>query len=284
LPYPVEEQVVIADRFAVRPLVPLLAREERYYVIAVSAKQVRVVEASPGGVRRVAVPGLPADMSEALGYDEYYSDLDRHVGGPAGLGRQRSIVHGHGDQDEERARTNLAAYFRSIAQALQKSLPARAPWVLAAIESHFPVFREAAGDDRLVSGGITGNPELWSDVELCERASALVAGVSERHRDDALRRLERQAGTPKVATELSTLLAAAHQGRVEYLFVEPTARHWGTFEPQSGRLEVHADRRPGDTELVDAALYHTLRAGGEVWEVEPGLLPVPAEAAALLRY
>jgi hypothetical protein len=286
LPFGVEEQVVIGERFGLRVLLPLLTRQERFYVAAVSANQVRVVESTPEGARRVAITGLPPNMKEALGYDEYYSDIDRHMGGgPSGYGRQRSIVHGHGDQDEERGSTNVTSYFRQIANAMKKALPPHHPWVLAAIEDHIPLFREAAGsDERLVGKAIFGNPELLSDDELCERARPLVAEVSDRRRADALRRLERQAGTPKAATELSTLLAAAHQGRVEYLFVTQPARYWGSFEPDTGRLEVHGEREPGDEELVDAAVFHTLRTGGEAWQVAGDELPVKGEVAALLRY
>jgi hypothetical protein len=285
LPHRVDESVVVGERFALRALLPLLGAEERYFVVALSAKETRVVEATPGGSRRVPIPGLPPSLEEALGYDQYYSEIDRHVGGPAALGRKRSIVHGHGDQDEERESVNLAAYFRQIAQAMKKALPPRVPWVLAAVERHLPIFREAAGeDDRLLGLGIPGNPELLGDQELCERARPLVAEASERRRAEALRRLERQAGTPKVATELSTLLAAAHHGRVELLFLEPNVRHWGSFEPRTGRLEVHREPRPGDDELIESALFHTLRAGGEAWEVPGGALPVRSDTAALLRY
>lgn len=285
LPFEIEESVTVSDRFALRHLLPLLERTESFYVVALSINRVRVVRSTPRGPRRVDVPGLPTSLEDALGYDQYYSAINRHAGGPARLGRKTGMVHGHGDNDEERHETNLRAYFRQVAAALDAALPAADPWVLAAVREHHASFRQAVGTDRrLLDEGLAGNPDRISDRELCERARRLVDAARSARLKLELDRLAKVAGTPLVTDELLTLLTAAHHGRVDSLFVTPQARCWGVFDPDDGRFEVHDKRRRGDRELIDVALFETLRNGGAAFEVDPDRLPVGREVAAILRY
>lgn len=285
LSYPVEERVVLADRFFLRHLCPLLARTERFFVIALSINHVRLLEVTPRGVERVKLTTLPASMDDALGYEQFYSDVTIHAGGPSVLGRRGGVVHGHGDADEERFKKDLVNYFRRVVEALRASLPERVPWVLATVESYAPLFREAAGGDvRLVAEVIGGNPDLASDDELAHRGQALVDARVDESRQRALARLERGASSPKAVNELSAVVAAAHDGRIDSLFVASGAEHWGTWEGDRSRLELHDQPEPGDEELIDSAVFHTLRTGGQVFEVSSEELPRPAEVAALLRF
>jgi len=285
LSYPVEERVVLADRFFIRHLCPLLTRTEHFFVLALSINQVRLLEVTSRGTEHVKLAALPSSMDEALGYEQFYSDIGIHVGGPSSLGRRRGVVHGHGDADEERFKKDLVSYFRRVVDVLRASLPEKTPWVLATVESYGPLFREAAGDDdRLVAEVIAGNPDLVSDDELGARGQAIVDAREVSSRKRALARLERGASSPKTVDELSAVVAAAHGGRVDSLFVASAAEHWGTWEGDRSRLEIHDQPEPGDEELIDAAVFHTLRAGGQVFQVSPRELPRAAEVTALLRY
>jgi hypothetical protein len=286
LPAAPDELVVLGERFMVRPLVPLLGSVRRFYVVALSINQVRVVECGQNGARAIEVPNLPKDMAAALGSLQFYSEVTTHAGGPRSMGHAGSIVHGHGDSDQERFDTDLLAYFRRVVEVLDTALPPGAPWVLAAVEHYFPLFSEATrGDDRLVAEGIPGNPELINERELGERARPLLGEREQEPRLRALRRLERESGSARAAFELSSIVAAADSGRVWSLFVSPDApRHWGTYEPDTGRLEIHQDRQPGDVDVIDFAVFHTLRNGGEVFEAQGPELAGGDQVAALLRY
>lgn len=285
LPYVPPEQVQVADHFLLRPLVVLLGQPQQGYVLALSINRARVIEVTAQGGRELAIDGLPESMEEALGETQYYSEVNVHSGGPASLGRRGGVVHGHGDNDEERQASNLVAYFRRVSAALDGRLPASVPWVLAAVEEYYPLFRRASKDDaRLLPEMIRGNPDALDPQQLAERARSLLESRGASEIVSRLQRFEREAGTPRVAVELSTIALAAHQGRVASLLVSPGVQYWGELDPDTGQLSVHSERKQGDVELVETTVFHTLKNGGEVLEVPISQLPVGDEMAALLRY
>ena len=94
--------------------------------------------------------------------------------------------------------------------------------------------------------------------------------------------LDERTGTSNVATELTEIIPAAHEGRVRVLFVGDERDAWGEYDASEGRVRVHPTRVNGDTDLTELAVAETLLHGGDV-HVLRGEAPVGAPAA-LLRY
>ncbi|MFN7962951.1 MAG: hypothetical protein U0002_16935 [Thermoanaerobaculia bacterium] len=280
-----EEHLMVGPQFAVRPLLPLVLEYGPAYVLALSINEVRVLEANRAGTRRLEVPGLPQSMKEALGYTEFYSELQQHTSAPASQGRSRGgVVHGHGDRDEERFRVDLANYFRRVLRALKGVANNGAPLVLACVESYAPIVREVASGLNVLSEIVRGNPELASDDELGSRAWQLVEAEREREVLGELDRYRELGGTHRAAGDLGQILPAAAAGRVEVLFVHKNAERWGRFEHQEERVEIHLAHRPGDEELLEDAVWLTLETGGRVHVLDGQTMPEGRSAAAILRY
>jgi hypothetical protein len=285
LPYAPAEQVQVGDHFMLRPVVPLFGRPSQCYVVALSINRAQVIEVGPAGGRELAIEGMPESMAAALGDTQYYSGTSVHSGGPASLGHRGGIVHGHGDDDEERHDESLLAYFRQVYGALEGKLPASVPWQLAAVEEYHSIFRKASRDDaRLQPELIKGNPDHLDPQQLAARARENMEQQGATELAGWLRRFEREAGSSKVAVELSTITQAAVQGRVASLLVSPDFEYWGRLDDETGELSVHQEQQPGDVELVDLSIFRTLQNGGDVLQVAKSQLPIGDEMAALLRY
>jgi hypothetical protein len=269
----------------VRPLLPLLLGAGRFYVLALSINQVRLLEATRDGVRRVDLAGVPASMEETLGPAVYYSDLQLHSAGSAALGHRAGIVHGHGDGDEEHFKDDLVNYFRRLAQALAPRLAdPRAPLVLACVEAHGPLFRQACDDPRLVSQVVAGSPDALSDEELQARAWPLAEPRLLAEVDDELRRYRRLEGSGRTLGDLETILRAAAEGRVLALFLARQAERWGSVDPATGVVRLHEERGAADEDLLELAAVRTAERGGAVYALDAGRLPEGRVAAATLRY
>lgn len=286
LPLGFTERVAVGDRFAVKPLVPLLDGGGRFYLLALSLKEVRLVDADRWGARRLELGPVPASMDEALGYVEYYSGLGMHSASQHALHGQPGVVyHGHGDADEDRVEEDVRHYFQRVARALEDRLPDReAPLVLAAVAEHLPLYREAAHDPRLVDTAVAGNPELLGDEELRLAAWPLVEPRLTEARRVALERYVELGGTGRAAGGVDPVVVAADRGQVESLFLDPEAERWGTYEPDLGRVILHAERESGDLDLFELAAARTLETGGDVFALAPGELGEGVEIAAVLRY
>jgi hypothetical protein len=286
LPVGFAESVAVGDRFAIKPLVPLLEGGGRFYVLALSLNEVRLLEADRWSVRRLELGPVPASLDDALGHAQYYSGLGMHSASQHALHGQPGVVyHGHGDDDEDRVEEDLRHYFQRIARALDDRLPDReAPLVLAAVAEHLPLYREGAHDPRLVDEAVAGNPELASDHELRLAAWPLVEPRLAAARRRALERYAELGATGRAAAGVDPVVVAADRGLIESLLLDPEAERWGTYEPDLGRVLLHEEREPGDSELFELAVVRTLETGGDVFALAPGELGAGVVIAALLRY
>ena len=280
---PLPARLEVGFRPLVAPLIAVLPAAERFYILAISLNAVRVLEVAPGGVTRREIPGLPRDMSEALGYEQFESSLQVHSASPRGLGRHEPVYHGHGDADEERLKTDIESYFRRLAQALDAALDPELPRVLAMVETQVPIYLRASGDPHLVEEVVVGNPEASSDAELAERAVEILARRAEKRGEEEYRKL-RERAPETTASGVDEVVTAACQGRVHALYVAPEAKSWGTYEPDLCRVEVHGERLPGDEDLIDLAVSRTLAQGGEAHPLYAVSERNKPPVAAVLRY
>lgn len=282
---PFDPAVSVGERFSISPLVAALPPIETFYVLAVSRNAVRLLEVTPDATSRVDLPDLPRSMEHALGYAQYYSETQVHSAGPRSLGRRAGVVHGHGDRDEERLEKDLLAYFRKIATALRRLPDGEAPIVLATVEEYVPLFHRVANEARLAPVSVAGNPDALSDGELANRARQLIDEETGRKRIDvALARYRALSARQRTTSDQREIIAAADQGRVDTLLVAPGGHRWGHYEPDLCRVTLHAEREPGDQDLVDLAVARTLEQGGEVIAVTPPDALAGVTMTAIMRY
>ncbi|MEP0754387.1 hypothetical protein NDA03_19405 [Trichocoleus sp. Lan] len=68
LPVDVEELVIVSDRFHIKPLLPIVNNDGRFYILALSQKDVRLLQATRTTVKEVHIENLPKSKDEALQY------------------------------------------------------------------------------------------------------------------------------------------------------------------------------------------------------------------------
>src|SRR5262249_21265471 len=101
----------------------------------------------------------------------------------------------------------------------------------------------------------------------------------ERERIAAL--YQQLAGTGRTANDLVQVVATAHQGQLQYLFVPTRTECWGTFDATTGKAELHHQRQPGDEDLLNLAAVFALSHKATVYAVEPGEVPGGGAVAAI---
>lgn len=284
LPVAFDDLVVVGRRFHVKPLLQLLSGDGRFYVLALSQNDVRLLQGTRFTVDAVDAADLPASFQEALALDEPERHLQLHTGDRAGTGAG-GIFHGHGVVNEEAEKERIRQYFRMIDAGVGEFLAgSSAPLVLAGVAYLHPIYAEVNSYPHLVEEGVTGNPDEWSAAELHERAWPLVADRFARARrsaEESYRQLKHAGNT---ATGVEAIVPAAHYGRVDTLFVALGTRRWGRFDPETGELTRDDNQRGGSGDLLDLAAVQTLANGGTVYAVPVDAMPDEAALAAVLRY
>ena len=283
LPVPFEEKVVAARRFDVRPLLPLLATDGRFYVLAIAKESVRLLRGSRFSIDEVRVEGMPATIEEALNEEVPGSQLQFRVEAPQRSGKRAVTFYGHGGEDDYE-KDKLLRFFRTVDHTLHSFLAdKRAPLVLAGVGYLHPIYRKANTYPHLAADGIDESPRTLGEQQLHDRAWAVVEPFFLEVQRQALARYRQLAGTGHTASSVEQIVPLAYQGGVECLLVAQDARQWGTYDPTAHHTRLHEQERPGDDDLLSFAALHTLLHKGAVYVLLQEAIPDSAQAAAVLR-
>jgi Bacterial archaeo-eukaryotic release factor family 7 len=281
LPAAFPDLAVVGRRFHLKPLLPLLSGDGRFYVLAISQNAVRLFHGTRYCVSEVDLKGAPWNLAEALLTHDRDEPLVFHTHPALGYGRGGAIFHGHGVGIDDH-KDDLLRYFQQVDRGLHELLrEERAPLVLAAVEYLWPIYREANRYPHLLELGIPGNPDHLSARELHDRAWAVVQPRFAKAKEDAASLYRQFVGTGRTSDDLEEIVREAHGGRVEQLFVAGDGERWGTFDPTQGRVAVHDRQEPGDEDLLSRAAADTMLHGGTAYVVGSQQVPGHRFAAAL---
>jgi hypothetical protein len=284
LPLSFEELVVVADRYHLKPLLPLLVEDGQFYVLALSQNGVRLLQATRHTVEEVELKDVPESLADALNRDGQEKQLQFHTGTSGGGGSRPAVFHGHGIGDEG-SKDDILRYFRQVDRGVWELLKGRwAPLVLAGVAYLLPIYREASAYPNLVDEGVTGNPEGLRAQELHEKTWEVMRTRFLKAQREAIVRYEQYAGTGLTSTDLETVVPAAYFGRVDLLFVTNGSHRWGIFDPAAGEARLHRKTEARDGDLVDFAAVQTLLNGGTVYALDPEEMPEEADVTSVFRY
>jgi hypothetical protein len=279
LPIQVPERTVVADTFHVKPLIPFLHANRRYLVLALSENDVTLYEGGPFGAEPVELRGLPDSLREALGVPDHERSFSRH-GAPSG-----PIFHGRGPGKDE-TKPALLKYFREIDRGLREFLRGEsAPLILAAVESHHPIYREANTYPHLLPDRIVGSHERANGARIHAEAWPIVSREFQMQIDKWVDRYRELAAKGLATDMLEEIAPAAIAGRVQCVLAEDGAAVWGVLDRATGSVLRHAKKlSPGDEDLVDDVCEEALRRRAQVYVIPRAAMPSPSPIAAVFRY
>lgn len=283
VPFPLEQLSFVSDRFLVKPLLKLLAGDGRFFILALSQNQVRLLEGTHYRVTPLPTEGLPASLADALRFDQPERQLQLHVGTTTGTG---AIFHGQGTGTDD-AKDAIRRYFQQIDKGLHAVLRDRqAPLLLAGVEYLHPIYRDVSTYPGLLDAGLIGNPEGLTSEQLHAQAWAIVGPHFEAEEQDALATFRQYAGTGLASSDVATVVRAAVDGRVERLLVVEDAHAWGRFDPDTTEAVVGGDVQSEEFghDLLDLAAMETIVKGGRVYPVEAARLADIGVVAGVFRY
>jgi hypothetical protein len=281
----VPELTVVADSFHLKPLVRIVQSADRYHVLCLSRREVKLYEGNRDVLDEVdPAEGVPRTITEALGDEltEPHRTVVSYGGsGPGGPG----LHHGHGSKKDE-VDSDAERFFRAVDRAVLEhhSRPSGLPLVLASLTEHHDVFRRVSHNPFLLADGVRQDPgslptdrlreEAWKVVQphYLWRLSRLVAGFEE-------------ARSKRLATgDLSDAAREAVAGRVGSLLVDADRHVPGRLDPATGGVEFDDPAHPEVDDLLDDLAELVLDKGGEVVVVPSDRMPTESGLAAVYRF
>lgn len=288
LPLNFDELVFVGEQFHIKPLLPMLSGDGQFFVLAISQKDIRLLQGTRYTVESVDIGDVPTSMAEALWFDDPERQLQWHTATqpPQGRGDRPAAFHGQGTI-ENNVKNTLLRYLQRVDRELGDLLQnGGRPLVLVGVDYLLPIYREANSYPHLIEEGVEGNPDDLSAKELHQRAWQVVEPIFSASQQEATSRYKELAGmgSDEASNDLNEIVKAAFYGRVETLFVALGVQRWGSFDAETNMVELHEEYRNGDQDLLDLAATHTINNSGTVYATPPGDVPGGREAAAIFRY
>lgn len=280
VPISLDEQWFVNERFHVRPLLPLLRSDSLVYILCLTQESARLYEATKFAIREIELPEIPR-----LELDGNEKTLQYHSHNAPAHGKgatHEAIYHGHGGE-EDRSKKDTQKFFQLVDRAVSKVLQGqKAPLVLACVGYLAPIYESANTYGNLASEPVAGSPDNWNDDELRTHAWQLLEPRFQEQKRKAWESFQEAQSHDRGSDDLSTVVLASNEGRVESLFLVNGEQRWGHVDPTQRTVHLANDQSEGE-ELLDYAAVQSLTNGGEIFLLDT-LPETDSPIAATFRY
>jgi hypothetical protein len=292
LPVNFRETVVVNRRFYIKPLLELFAADNRFYALSLSQDSLRFFAGSRYGLSPVTLKNAPVSLGDSLKYTELQRQGVRFKGTTkagvtkAGVTRGTYMLEGHGVGIDDK-KDEIFRFFRMVDRGIRNVMETdNAPLVLSGVDYLIPLYRDANTYPYLLPDHLRGNTDGLNTGELHERIWSVVEPHFRKAEADALGKYFQLSGFLNRLTsdDAHEILPASVLGRVDTLFIAKDAPLWGTYNPCTNEVDLHAGEKAGDEDLLDRAAVHTLLHDGKVFLVDTTKMPDAQPVSAIFRY
>ncbi len=281
LPHNFSQLVEVSNRFHLKPLLPLITGDNKFYLLALSQNKIRLFQGNSYSIQELDLPeDVPASLSEALRYDDPEKQLQYHTVKSEGS----SIYHAQGVGNTDN-KNEILRYFQQVDRGLKSFLhEEQVPLILVGVEYLLPIYQEANSYPHLYSEGVTGNPENVSPKELHQQAWQVIKPHFQTAKQEAISQYKELLATNQSSSDIKQIVPAAYHGQIDTLFITQDLQHWGNFDPESHSIQLANNSSKENFDLLDFAAIHTFLQGGMVYLMPTEKMPHGNSIAAIFRY
>lgn len=297
LPLNFDEVAVVGDRFHLKPLFPLIAANNRFYLLALSQNDVRLYQGTHQSISEVTTAEIPSGIVDAITqYEDPEAQLQLHIQNRAsqadGSSRMDASHHGHGGGDADdmsgEPQDQLKRFLRKVDESVSDYIGGEeVPLVLAGVAEYLPLYRDVNNYLHLIEDEIVaGNPESVNVDQLHEKAWTIVEPIFREAEEEEVDRFEElyYQDEDMASDDFREVLSGCAYSRVDTLFVPVGEYRWGRFDPDANAIEIHESQQPGDGDLLNYAAVSAYLNGATVHALRPEKMPGGRSIAATFRY
>jgi len=266
LPFNVKEEVVVSNRFHVKPLLPLISNNGRFYILAISQDIVRLLEATRYQINEIDLNNLdevPKSFSETV-KREFPKDIKNR------------------DQEEE-----IKRFFEQLNAGIEDLFREDdpVPLVLFGVEYLIPIYKAASDYPNLLEDAVACDPQGLKPKEIHEQAWKVVYPYFQKSKKVEIERFKEIASNnPKsCSSSFSEIVKAAYYSLIDTLLITLDEEQWGVYDAKNNVVELHNSQQADNEDMVDFVAVHTLINSGKVFYLNPEQMPVNSTAAAIFR-
>lgn len=286
LPIVFQEMTAVANRFQINQLLPILATDQMFYVMAISQNAVRLLKCNRFSFDEVNIKGkIPISLNDALQFEDVKGSEKDHAHFSVAELDGGSVAIAH-NAEIDANKNNLLRFFFLVDKGLQREFlhDETAPLVIVGVDYLFPIYKKANTYQHLLEKEVKTNPDKLSSAELHKLGLGLTEPYFSSKQQEALRQYIKLAGFGRTTDILESIVSESYRGNVRTLLITEHQRKWGKYDNSSDKVEVHDKEESCDIDLLDFIASQTLTKRGEVYVIPGDKMPGQALAAAVLRY
>jgi hypothetical protein len=273
----VDELVIVADSFHVKPLIRLMQGADRFQLLCLEIKEVRLFEGSKFDLEPVQLKNVPQNPEEVSGM-RVSKDVDSATDLQESP-RQQAQAKGQVEP------VPVEIFFRAVDKAIWEnhSRSSKLPLILCCDPKYADVFLSHSQNQYLLKRAIPINPHRQSLDRLHEEAWKLMepqylASIDKLRNDFRAAKAHHQG-----SDELMEVAQATSAGRVGTLLVQADAQIRGILSRADGFIRSPEITHPSDDVLDDLAEM-VLQMDGRVVVLPRDSMPTDTGVAAIYRY
>lgn len=183
IPIQTQARLTVAESFDLLPLAPVLASDQKTYILALSKGAVRLFDATRNTIEELPLEGIPAS------FDEVVEELPEKEVDIRSAGSQSNspYSHGHaGDMDQLLTQKYIHAVGTAVGSRLGTARSQ--PLVLASVAEYLPIFKQSCDYPVIFNEAIAGNPDEALPDDLRSAAWLLLREYERSHEAEELDR------------------------------------------------------------------------------------------------
>lgn len=277
------EFVSVEDHFQIRPLLAILSRHQRFYLLGLSQKHVRLFRCTHLTAQEVQLNGLAPQNLEVWLHNRIPDHVldNRAAAGPS-VGSMKGVVFGT-SRDRERKDEYLAHFFKEVDKGLHKLLRGEtAPLLPAGVEYEVALYRTVNTYPGLMEQALHASSDGLSSAELHQRALNVMRRAFSAPLAKVMGEFEEFRDRKRVSFDVKEILTAADEGRISAFLFREDAEYLGICNPGEDADAGNHPRREED--LLNLAALQTLSQKGLAFSLKGEEMPARQDAAATLRF
>lgn len=283
LPIAFPPLIHISSEFYIKPIIPLLNNDGRFYLLSITPYDVKFYEASKYSIDEIKVDDLtPERMEDRIGYD--YEESGRKDKSQSNLA-WGATVHGYNAQNRD-YKNEVQRFFRAVDKGLEPILHDKnIPLVVACQDYLFPLYQEATRYKNLFEKPVPGNPSDFDMQNLHEKACILLEPYFEKNKNEKLEKYRELDQTQFTSTSIDEIILAAIDGKIDTLFMNNKDDIWGSIDEKEMKVTVEDEHNDTNTSLMNLAAKKVLENSGNVYFLNSATTPSKeSKMSALFRY
>lgn len=281
-------EIVIADTFYVKPLLPLLTRDRFFYLLAISPTRIRLLRGSRYALDELdldelGIEAISTQISKTLHKQTSHDQPLLRAHAAASDGEMVPIVDPSAIDSDE-----LKRLFQQLDRQLSELLhDQNVPVIIAGSKELLSIYQEVNTYPHLVELSLKANLDDLHDEDLQKEAWMLAAPIFSAEQTGKMAEYRHLENSGRTEVDLRHLLPAADQGRIETAFIAANKPVWGTYDATQQKVVLHEASNSDTCDLTDLLAMYTLLHSGDLYVVEPKemrtRMSVEAHAAAIFR-